>query len=172
MLYHVTVGSRTFEVELSPSGIRVDGRPVEVSLEHVYDTPVRSLLVDREAYRLVVRRDGPGRWNLRLRGCELVADVVDERAKAIRDMAGARATPPGPRPIVAPMPGIVVKVEVSEGERVQGGQAIVIVEAMKMENELRADGAGTVTRIHVREGDAVEKGRLLVDLASPQESVE
>jgi biotin carboxyl carrier protein len=63
------------------------------------------------------------------------------------------------------MPGMVVKIEVAEGDRVEAGQGVAIVEAMKMENELRAGGPGVVARIHVREGDAVEKDQVLVDLA-------
>ena len=81
-------------------------------------------------------------------------------------MAGVSAGPVGPRPVVAPMPGMVLRVEVEEGDRVEEGQGIVIVEAMKMENELRALSAGYVTRIHVREGEAVEKDQILVELGA------
>jgi pyruvate carboxylase subunit B len=68
------------------------------------------------------------------------------------------------------MPGLVVKVEVEEGERVEAGRGLVIVEAMKMENELKAEAAGVVSRIHVEAGQAVEKDQILVDLAAPEEA--
>ena len=169
MRYFVTVGARVFEVELGPDGARVDGRPVRARLEHADASPVLGLTVDDRTHRLVAARSGKGRWKIGLRGCVVDADVVDERTKAIRAMAGSAAGPAGPAPIVAPMPGMVVKVEVAEGDRVEAGQGVAIVEAMKMENELRATGAGVVTRVRVRQGDAVEKDQILVDLAPLEE---
>ena len=164
MLYHVSIGDRRLDVEVGPDGVLVDGRPVTVTLEHRDGTPMQGLHIDNETYRLVGSRVGSGQWKLRLRGSAVVADVVDERTRVIREMAGGAAAAQGPRPIVAPMPGMVVKVEVTEGDVVQAGQGVVIVEAMKMENELRAHGPGRVSRVHVGEGEAVEKDQILVEL--------
>jgi pyruvate carboxylase subunit B len=164
MRYHVTIGGRAFEVVLSPEGVLLDGRPVSVSLEHSDGTPVRGLFFDHRTYRIVADRGGRGSWGLRLNGSVIEADVVDERTKAIRDMTGSGTRPAGPRPIIAPMPGMVVKVEVVQGDRVEAGQGVVIVEAMKMENELRSTGAGVVSRVRVRPGEAVEKDQVLLDL--------
>lgn len=169
MKYHVTLGERAFEVVLGPEGVSVDGRAVSAALEHADGTPVRGLFLDHRTYRVVAERRGSGSWSLRLNGSVIEADVVDERTKAIREMTGSGAAPTGPRPIVAPMPGMVVKVEVAEGDRVEAGQGVVIVEAMKMENELRALGPGLVSRVRVRPGDAVEKDQVLVDLVAPPE---
>lgn len=170
MRYHVTIAGRAFEVELGAEGVRVDGRPVRAGLEHVDGSPLCSLIADDRTHRIVAERGGAGRWRLGLRGSVVEVDVVDERTKAIREMAGSGAAPSGPAPIVAPMPGMVVKIEVAEGDRVQAGQGVAIVEAMKMENELRSAGAGIVTRVHVRQGDAVEKDQVLVDLAPLEEA--
>ncbi len=164
MLYHVSIGGRRLDVEVGPDGVLVDGRSVAVTLEHREGTPVRGLHIDNETYRVVASHVGSGQWRLRLRGSAVVADVVDERTRVIRAMAGQGAAAQGPRPIVAPMPGMVVKVEVDEGDVVHAGQGVVIVEAMKMENELRAHGPGRVSRVHVGEGEAVEKDQLLVEL--------
>jgi pyruvate carboxylase subunit B len=168
MIYHVTIGSRSFEVQLDPEGVRIDGRPVDASLFQSDGSPVSALHLDRSTYPLIGRRTAKGQWTVRMRGTALAAEVVDERTKAIRDMAGVGAGPAGPRPIVAPMPGMVLRVEVREGDRVREGQGVVIVEAMKMENELRTAAAGVVTRVHVREGQAVEKDQILVELAAPE----
>jgi pyruvate carboxylase subunit B len=165
MRHHVQIAARGFVVELGADGARIDGRTVEASLGHAEGTPVRGLVVDARTYRLIASRGARGRWKLQLRGSAFEVEVVDERTKAIRDMAGAVAVAAGPKPVVAPMPGLVVKVEVVEGDVVRAGQGIVIVEAMKMENELRAVGPGRVTRVHVQRGDAVEKDQVLVDLA-------
>jgi biotin carboxyl carrier protein len=166
MIYHVTIGTRAFEVDMSAEGVRIDGRPVEASIFHSDGSPLSALHVDRSTYPLLAHRTAKGRWKLRLRGQSVEAEVIDERTKTIRDMAGVVAGPVGPRPVVAPMPGMVLRVEVEEGDRVEEGQGIAIVEAMKMENELRALSAGTVTRVLVSKGDAVEKDQVLVELAA------
>lgn len=166
MIYHVTIGGRAFEVDMSADGVRVDGRPVEASLYHADGSPISALHVDRSTYPVLAHRTAKGRWKLRMRGVVFEAEVIDERTKAIRDLAGVGAGPAGPRPVLAPMPGMVLKIEVKEGDHVEEGQGIAIVEAMKMENELRAVSAGTVTRVHVREGEAVEKDQILVELAA------
>ena len=100
------------------------------------------------------------------------AEVVDERTRVIRTMTGNGTVLVGPRPVTAPMPGMVVRVEVTEGDTVSAGQGVVIVEAMKMENELRAEGPAVVGRVHVRDGEAVKKGQLLVDLVPLEEAGE
>ena len=172
MIYHVTLGERSFEIELAPEGVRVNGEAVEVALARLEGGPTRSLLVDGRSYRLSARRVGRETWDLHLRGRRLRADVVDERTRAIREMTGGAGAASGPKPIVAPMPGMVVKVEVEEGDTVKAGQGVVIVEAMKMENELKADADARVNRIHVSEGQAVEKDELLVDLGPLEEEGE
>ena len=165
MLYHVTVAGRAYAVDLSAAGATVDGQPVAAELLAVPEGPVRSLLLDRASWRLVARSTARGRWELQVRGRRLVADVVDERTRAIRALTGASAGPTGPRPVRAPMPGLVVRVEVAEGDRVTPGQGLIIVEAMKMENELRAEAAGVVRKVHVAAGEAVSKDQVLIDLA-------
>jgi pyruvate carboxylase subunit B len=164
MKYVVTIGARVLEVELAPEGVRVDGQPVVAELQAVPDGPVRSLLLDGASHRLVARAVEPGRWELQLRGWRLAAEVVDERTLKIREMTGASAAAAGPKPVRAPMPGLVVRVEVAEGEVVKPGQGLVIVEAMKMENELRAQIAGRVGAVHVQAGEVVEKDQVLIDL--------
>jgi biotin carboxyl carrier protein len=173
MRYIVTVAGKCFDVELGAEGASVDGKPVDVTLLHTDGTPVRGLILGAEAYRVIGERAARGRWKVGLHGRSHDVEVVDERTMAIRELAGAGAGPTGPRPVVAPMPGMVVKVEVAEGDLVREGQGIVIVEAMKMENELRATGSGRVTRVHVRRGDAVAKDQVLVviePLADPVEA--
>ena len=164
MIYHVTVQGRTFEVELGPAGVRIDGTRVEADLAHVGASAVSSLLLDGASHRIAARRVGPCRWDLHVGAGRYTVEAVDERLLAIRKLTGAGAGPPGPRSVRAPMPGLVVKVEVGEGDAVVAGQGVVVVEAMKMENELRAEGDAVVLRVHVSEGDTVERDQLLVEL--------
>jgi pyruvate carboxylase subunit B len=162
--YFVTIGPRTFEVDLSGATPTVDGEPVVAELATVPGTRVRSLLADGRSYALVAR---PGEkedhWELTLAGQRLSAAVVDERTRAIREMTGA-GEEEAEKSVTAPMPGLVVRVEVEPGQRVAAGQGVVIVEAMKMENELKAPADGVVASVAVEAGQTVEKGALLLTL--------
>lgn len=169
MRYYVTVGSRMFEVEVGGDRVTVDGQPVQTDLLQVSDTPVRRLSVSGESHRVVAEKgDARGQWSLHLDGYRIAAEVVDERTRAIRAMTGRSAAVVGPRPIKAPMPGMIVRVEVKPGDKVAAGQGVVIIEAMKMENELKAEAAGTVARIAVQPGTAVEKGAVLIEFSADE----
>ena len=91
-------------------------------------------------------------------------EALDERARAIQDLSAASAKAAGPAPLKAPMPGLVVRVLAVVGADVVAGEPLVVMEAMKMENELRAPSAGRVSVVRVKPGDAVEKGSVLVEL--------
>ena len=88
--------------------------------------------------------------------------VTTRRAGLIRSVGGASNGRVGPQPIVAPMPGRILKVLVKTGETVAARQGLIVVEAMKMENELRSPKAGTVAEVRVTEGMSVEANAVLV----------
>ena len=162
MKYHVVIGDRSVEVDLSGSTPRVNGHPVEAELVTVPDTPVRHLRLNGDSQTFAARPGNRrGLWHLTVRGRSVVAEVVDERTKAIRAMAGG-AEIEAPRVLVAPMPGMVVRVNVEPGQAVTAGQGVIVVEAMKMENELKSPADGVVARVAVTAGQAVEKGALLI----------
>ena len=164
MRYIVTIGGRTIEVDLTGPRPRVDGREIDADLRAVPGTAVRHLIVDGAAHTLIARPGSrKGVWRLRLNGQAFEAQALDERTRAIRQMAGA-ADVETDKEIVAPMPGLVVRVNVEAGQSVKAGQGIVVVEAMKMENELRAPGDGTIARVEVAAGQTVEKGAVLIVL--------
>jgi pyruvate carboxylase subunit B len=153
-------------VDLGPNGIEVDGEPVTAHLEEVDGTPIVLLTLGGTLHRLAVQRgEGRGVYAIWSDSHRLQAEALDERRRAIRDMAGAASANSGPAPLVAPMPGLVVRVNVRPGDQVQAGQALVVMEAMKMENELRSTSAGVVKAVAVQPGAAVEKGTLLVELS-------
>jgi len=167
MRYFVTIGERELEVELGAHGIRVEGEDVAPDLVELDGSDVHSLLLGGRSHRVLASRDGVGAWSLHLSGRHLLAEVLDERSRAIRRMAGNAETRKGPKALRAPMPGLIVKVEVGAGEVVSEGHGMVIMEAMKMENELRAEGAGTVKKVWVEPGQAVEKDQVLVEFELP-----
>lgn len=165
MKYIVSVNGERTDVELESGEVKLDGRSLPVSLADVDGTPVRLVHVGDRVYRVIVReRAGRGSYTLWLDGFNYEIEALDERTRAIRDLTAAQAGPAGPAPLVAPMPGLIVRVNVEAGDTVAAGQGLVVMEAMKMENELRASGAGRVKAVHASAGEAVDKGALLVEL--------
>ena len=163
MRYTVTLEGHEREVRIEGDEVLLDGEPVDAHITRIEGTPTYALRIGHASHRILAERDPDGVWHLDVDGRPARAEVVDERTRRLREMAGAAAGAEGPRPVKAPMPGLVVKVEVDEGEHVEAGQGIVIVEAMKMENELRADVAAIVSKIRVSAGDTVDKDQVLVE---------
>jgi biotin carboxyl carrier protein len=161
--YYVMLGGRTFEVDLTGAAPRIDGEEVWAELSRGEDNALLHLLVDGRSHPLVARRAERHVWELHLGGERYEATVVDERTRAIAAMAGQGAAVRGPEPVRAPMPGLVIRVAVATGDAVAAGQSVVIMEAMKMENDLKAESAGVVARVAVRPGEVVEKGAVLVE---------
>ena len=152
-------------VDLGPNGIEVDGEPITAHLEEVEGTPIYLLTTGGTLHRLAVSRgESRGQFAIWTDDHRFEVEAIDERRRAIRDMAGAGAVSTGPAPLVAPMPGLVVRINVKAGDQVQPGQALVVMEAMKMENELRTASAGTVKAIRITPGTAVERGTTLIEL--------
>ena len=163
MLYHVTIGSRTVTVEREGDRVIVDGADAgSAEIAAMPGTDVKHLLLDGRSVTLVARRDDEG-WDLHVDGWPVRADVVDERTRAIRAMTGRAGAAQGPKPVRAPMPGMIVRTEVNVGDQVRAGQGVVVMEAMKMENELKAETDGIVARVLITPGQAVEKGTVLVE---------
>ena len=165
MKYFVRIEDEDHEVVLDGQGIQIDGMPVTASVSPSDGTPVRTVSIGAEIHRVVLRRGGQrGAYTLWLDGFRFEVEALDERARAIRELSKASSAPTGPAPLLAPMPGLIVRVTVKPGDEVRAGQGLVVMEAMKMENELRAVAAGRVKSVPAQPGMAVEKGVLLVEL--------
>lgn len=166
MKYFVTVAGKEMIVELDGERLTVDGAPIaSAHLNALPGTPIRHLLTDGASHALAMESAGRGLWAVGYLGEQHEFEVVDERTRHIRSLTGAGQKGSGPTTLKAPMPGLVVRVAVEEGAKVEAGSPLVVLEAMKMENELRAASAGTVKAIHIQPGTAVEKGALLVEFA-------
>jgi biotin carboxyl carrier protein len=162
MRYYVTIRDREFEVDLGGDTPRIDGTEVRAELVSGNGTGIRHVDVDGRSFALLATPgERKGDWRIVHRGIPYRVDAVDERTRTIREMVGG-AELESAKSITAPMPGLVLKVQVEEGQKVQAGQGVVVVEAMKMENELKASADGVVTKIEVSEGDTVDKGAVLV----------
>jgi pyruvate carboxylase subunit B len=162
--YVVRVNGQQLEVTLDGPVVRLGDVEAEAHVVEIEGTPLRMLTIGGRVHRVVARR-GPeaGRYIIHLGGFRFEVEALDERTHAIRQLAASSARPVGPSSLAAPMPGLVVRVLVEPGDRVQAGQGVVVIEAMKMENELRAATAGVVRAIPVKAGSPVEKGAVLVE---------
>ena len=166
MRYVVELNAQRKTVSIDPEGVRYeDDAAIRGELSDIEGSPVRMVKLGTHVYRVVAeKRQGRGRYTLWVDGYRFETEALDERTRSIRDLSAATTGPTGPAPIIAPMPGLIVRVNVSVGDRVEAGQGLVVMEAMKMENELRAIAPGTVRSVEVSPGTAVEKGALLVAL--------
>jgi biotin carboxyl carrier protein len=162
MKYFVAMAGRSVEVEVDGDRIRVDGRETRAELRTLAGTPVRNLFVDGESWIVSVEGGRPGEWLLGRRGERFEAEVLDERTRHIRSLVGGGSAAQAVPVVKAPMPGLVVRVLVEPGQEVAAGAGLVVLEAMKMENELKAVAPGVVDEILATPGQAVEKGAVLV----------
>ena len=165
MKYFVKVGESEEEILIDGESVTVAGNTLRANIEEAPGSPLHVLHIGDAVHRILVRRGAfRGEYDLSVEGYRFRAEALDERGRAIRELAGSRARAAGPAHLTAPMPGLIVRVNVSDGDRVRAGQGLVVMEAMKMENELRAGAAGVVRRVLVSPGSAVEKGALLLEL--------
>jgi biotin carboxyl carrier protein len=164
MKYITTIEGQEFEIEvIDGRHIRVGDRMLEVDFESVSGQPVFSLILDGRSYESFVY-PGEEDWQVLLRGRQYQVKVEDEREKRLRAAAGSRVAETGEYHLKAPMPGLVVSVPVSEGQTVEKGKVLVILESMKMQNELKSPRAGTVGRVRVKAGESVEQKQTLLNL--------
>ena len=143
--------------------VLVDGVAAEADWTEI--TPgVYSIILGGRPYEahVTTRPDAADSCRVKVGAREFVVEVRDPRARRNKESAGLRE---GPQELLAPMPGKIVKVLVSENQQVDAGEGLVVIEAMKMQNELRAPRAGRVERIYVVEGAGVETGFKLLRLA-------
>lgn len=163
MNYHVNTGGRERLVEVRQGEIVLDGdiEPFEVDM-----LPVGESFLVRFRDRTTTgfaRRSGWG-WQISLDGRVFDVRVDDERAHRIRRLAAVSTPPESGSEVCAPMPGLIVRIAVQEGQTVEAGESLVVMEAMKMENELRAESAGVVARVHVQPGSTVDREDLLITI--------
>lgn len=164
MKYITTIGEHEFIIEIIDEGhIMLDGQLVEVDFDSISDQPVFSLLVDGKSYEAYVYPDEEG-WQVLLHGDRYMAQVEDEREKRLRASLGGQVADRGEFHLKAPMPGLVISVQVHEGQKVQMGDVLLVLESMKMQNELKSPRAGTVARVRVKGGDSVEQRQTLLSV--------
>lgn len=164
MRYITTVEDKQFVVEIiDERHISVDGKVYEVDFESVSGQPVYSLIVDGRSHESYVA-PGDHDWQVLLRGRLYPVTVEDEREKRLRSAAGGGVAETGEFHLRAPMPGLVVAILVEEGQAIKKGQVLLILESMKMQNELKSPRDGSVGRVRVKSGETVEQKQTLLSV--------
>lgn len=161
MKYITVVNDQEYVIEIDGERrIKVNDQLFDIDFQQLSEGGILSLLLDNHSVEAIVEeRDSA--WEVLLHG-ELYSVVVqDERAYRLAKARGMATDVSGEAVIKSPMPGLIIAVAVAEGDHVQKGDKIVILESMKMENELRSPRDGTVLRIQVDAGAAVEKDQVL-----------
>ncbi|HET9906412.1 MAG TPA: biotin/lipoyl-containing protein [Anaerolineales bacterium] len=164
MKYITTVGEKQYLVEIiDDRHVSVDGKVYEVDFESVSGQPVYSLIVDGKSHESYVAQVDDI-WQVLMRGRLYPVSVEDEREKRLRAAAGGGVAETGEFHLKAPMPGLVVTIPVAEGQEVKKGQVLLILESMKMQNELKSPRDGKVNRIKVKAGESVEQRQTLLSV--------
>jgi biotin carboxyl carrier protein len=151
--FHMTLDGKAYEV---------DARKMPSQIVHIL---MNNHSYDVDLERIAKKSDTlDGRVHVRVRGRVMRFEILDERRIKMKEAQGFRFDIGGIVNIDSPMPGKVIKILKKEGDEVKEGDGVIVVEAMKMENELRTPKAGKVREIKVKEGDAVEAGARLAQI--------
>jgi biotin carboxyl carrier protein len=163
MKYYTRVDNTEYEVEINGESILLNGEPVNVDLMRSGAAELYSVLFGGRSYEMLVNSD---RFNytINVRGVQFQVQVEDERARRMNRARRLPALPEGELAITAPIPGLVVRVLAAEGDVIEEGQPVVLLEAMKMENELRAMRGGIVKSVLVSAGQRVDQNSPLIVL--------
>ena len=163
MKYYTRVDNTEYEVEINGESILLNGEPVNVDLMRSGAAELYSVLFGGRSYEMLVNSD---RFNytINVRGVQFQVQVEDERARRMNRARRLPTLPDGELAITAPIPGLVVRVLVAEGDAIEEGQPVVLLEAMKMENELRAIRGGIVKSVLVASGQRVDQNAPLLIL--------
>jgi len=162
MTYDVLVDGKTHRLELTRGEstwlCKIDDEPVEVDAA-LTARDVLSVLVGNKAYEIKRERSLQGELHLVIGSARYAVDVQDPRSLRTRRAAGAGEA--GPQKLTAAMPGKIVRIMVKEKDEVKGGQAVLVMEAMKMQNEMKSPKDGRVQKILTAEGSTVNAGDTL-----------
>ena len=154
----------TFEHDGDDLIVHHGDRQIRCAKSKIGDGAVFSLILDGRSYDCMVEFEGQNAV-VQVTGERIDVHVEDARERAANLVSSAKTG--GARTVEAAMPGVVVSVDVAPGDSVEDGQTLVVLDAMKMQNPIGAEGAGVVAKVHVAVGDTVAAGATLVDLEDP-----
>jgi biotin carboxyl carrier protein len=164
MKYIATINGQEYLVDiLDQDHVSINGTVHKIDFEAVSGQPVYSLLLNGQSYEAQVYASEE-EWQVLLEGRLYSVLVEDERERRLRTTLGARASDTGEFQLRSPMPGLVIALPIEEGQPVRKGDVLLILESMKMQNELKAPRDGTIARIRVKAGDSVEQKQVMLSV--------
>jgi biotin carboxyl carrier protein len=168
MKYTARTRNNEFIIEIGQDGqVAINGELFDIDFQQIPGSGVASLLLDNRSLEAVVEERN-GHWEVLIKGELYTVTVDDERTQRLAQARGSIAALDGEVIVKSPMPGIIVAVPVNRGDSVCKGDKVVILESMKMENELRAPMDGIITQIRVQAGDNVEKDQFLLAISNEE----
>ena len=168
MKYITRVNGRQYEIVIDKEEeILVNGQKYEVDFQQLAHGGPLSLLLNNHSLEATVHEQD-GNYEVLIQGELYTVEVQDERAYRLAQARGVLAEDVGQVSLRAPMPGLILDLLVAEGDAVRKGDKLVILESMKMENELRASRDGVVTHVRVEKGQSVEKNQELVTIGDAE----
>lgn len=166
MKYVTLINDRSYEIEIDQEGkVLVNGEERDVDFLNL-GGDLFSVITEHRSLEAVIN-DDEGAVAVMMSGRQFEAQVLDERAMLMMQRRGTQAT--GSGEVKAPMPGLIVAVTAERDANVAKGDTVVVLESMKMQNELKAPIDGALRAIHVEAGQAVDKNELLVEIRAPQD---
>jgi biotin carboxyl carrier protein len=166
MKYEVTVAGQVFEIEVRHNRlVEANGRPLYVDLEQVGGLPVYSLTLDDMGYVVFVE-EGQGRYQVEVQGKVFPVEVVSQRPRLTVAQADCPSGEGKCMAVSAPLAGRLIDISVGVGDRVDAGQTVAVVEAMKMKMEIKASQAGAVEAVHGSPERDVSQGEKLITIRS------
>jgi acetyl/propionyl-CoA carboxylase alpha subunit len=164
MKYLTTIGDIQFVIDINQDGqITVDGEVVNVDMQQMPDTTMYSVIIDGISHD-VRMSEGDGIYLAELSGQIFEVVVEDERTRRLAGLKGGPGAITGEAIIKAPMPGVVIEVLVTQGQEVEQGDIVVILESMKMQNEFKAPRSGKIHTLRVAPGDKVEQNAVMLTI--------
>jgi biotin carboxyl carrier protein len=161
--YYSRVGQNEYEIEIVDGKVLVDGEAIEMDLRQSGAPELYSLLYNGRSFELLIEAER-FTYGVTLRGERFEVQVEDERTRRLNVGRKMVSLPEGELPVRAPIPGLVVRVLVEVGQSVSGDQPLLLLEAMKMENEIRSARSGVVKQIVCAVGQRVEQNSVLIVL--------
>lgn len=163
-IYYATIQGIEYVVEIkSDTTVTINGNPRMVDFQPLKQGASCSLLVDGRLYEPTVYTENGG-WEILINGSQFKVQVEDERERHLRIASGESTIQQGSYILTSPMPGLVIDIPVNQGDQVSEGDVLVILESMKMQNELTAPRDGKVAQIHAKVNDNVERKESLLIL--------
>ncbi len=163
MIYLITIGDKKYEISIDGdlSSIKINNRDVNVDYRLLRGGKLHSILANHIGHEFALTRTDGGfeAWH---GSRQLHIEVSDEKTERFKSLMGGIKGAARAESLKAPMPGLILKVEIEVGQSIKKGDGLIIIEAMKMENELKAHSSGIIKEIKVKPGQPVEKNQVLI----------